>query len=205
MRSTLTGLLSSVLLGLACSCAGDELVGLHITLAEDGSGVLTTRALAELPDPTEVEKRTKGVDYKLRAAVVSSQGTFDDIGQVTLSDGEVEFAPQLNGDRTALRVTIARGPGTRWIEALVPDAAGRQRAAKAYDPSGRTSEIADVLRLEVVTPGAVVTSGVLPTGRGVQPDRDGKRAILLLPVKTALEEGDAFVWDVTWLKGRDRR
>ena len=72
--------------------------------------------------------------------------------------------------------------------------------AKAYDPTGRTDEIGDVLRIEVAAPGPVITSGVLPTGRGVDVDRDGRKAILLLPVATMLEEGDAFIWDISWLR-----
>ena len=41
---------------------------------------------------------------------------------------------------------------------------------------------------------------MLPTGRGVQADRDGSKATLLMPVRTAIESGDAFVWDISWLR-----
>ena len=76
----------------------------------------------------------------------------------------------------------------------------RQLLSKAYDPTGRTKEIGDVLRLEIAAPGNVITSGVLPTGRGVAADRDGNKATLLLPVRTARQEGEAFVWDISWLR-----
>ena len=60
-----------------------------------------------------------------------------------------------------------------------------------------------MIRLEVRAPGRVITSGVLPTGRGVEAERNGDKAILLLPVKTALSDRDGdgdFVWDISWLK-----
>ena len=117
--------------------------------------------------------------------------------------GELGFAPQLDGDRPGLRVTVKRGEGTKWLAELTPDRATRQQLARAYDPTGRTAEIGEVIRLEVRAPGRVITSGVLPTGRGVEAERNGDKAILLLPVKTALSDRDGdgdFVWDISWLK-----
>ena len=55
-------------------------------------------------------------------------------------------------------------------------------------------------RLEVRVPGEVIASGVLPTGRGVEADRDGRKAILLLPTRAVTDDGDDFVWDITWRK-----
>lgn len=193
-------LLSCLLLSCLCACSGGELVGVHVTLDRDGSGTITTRALMPVEKATDAENRAKGVDWTIRAGLVSSQGTFDEVGTVTLGDGEVTFSPQLDGDRPGLRVRITRGPDAKWIDSLVPDQKARQQMAKAYDPSGRTKEIADVLRFEVAAPGDVITSGVLPTGRGVAADRDGKRATLLVPVRTAREAGDAFVWDISWMQ-----
>ncbi|MFT4511730.1 MAG: hypothetical protein ACI91B_000411 [Planctomycetota bacterium] len=195
-----SSILSLLLLTSLCACSGGELVGVHLTLDADGSGTMTTRALMPIAKATDAENRAKGVNWTIRAGLVSSQGTFSEVGTVTLGDGEVTFSPQLDGDRPGLRVNIQRGPGAKWIETLVPDQKTRKEMAKAYDPSGRTKEIADVLRFEVVAPGNVITSGVLPTGRGVQADRDGLKATLLLPARTALEAGDAFVWDISWLR-----
>lgn len=182
------------------ACSGSELVGVHIDLAADGSGTVTLRALGEARDPIPAEARTAGAKWSVRAALVATQGTFDAIGELQLGDGGVRFSPQLDGDRPGLRVHLRRGPGTPWIEALAPDPATRKKLAKAYDPTGRTKEIADVLRLEIATPGSVVTSGVLPTGRGVDVGQEGKRAYLLLPVNTASEAGDDFVWDISWMR-----
>lgn len=198
MRTVLLRL-SLPLLAVAAACSGGEIVGVHVKLAADGSGVVTTRALSTPNLNPAAETRTAGVEWTLRAALISSQGTFRDIAALRLGDGGVTFQPQLGGDRPGLRVQLKRGPGTPWIEALVPDLDTRRRTAKAYDPTGKTSEIADVLRIEIETPGAVLTSGVLPSARGVEAASDGKRAYLLLPVRTALEAGDDFVWDVSWL------
>lgn len=181
------------------ACSGGELVGVHIDLAADGSGTVTLRALGETRDPTPGETRSGGANWTVRAALVASQGTFDAIGDLRLGDGSLRFSPQLDGDRPGLRVHLRRGPGTPWIDALAPDQATRRKLAKAYDPTGRTKEIGDVLRLEIAAPGNIVTSGVLPTGRGVDAGQEGKRAYLLLPVGTASEAGDDFVWDVSWL------
>ncbi|MCB9876184.1 MAG: hypothetical protein H6835_01170 [Planctomycetes bacterium] len=200
LRSPLLTTFAAGLLFALASCSGGELVGVHVRLAADGSGTLTTRALLDDQPAAPAEPRAAGVQWDLRASLVASQGTFTDIGQLKLGDGGVTFTPQLDGERPGLRVTLARGPKTPWIETLVPDQPTRRRLAKAYDPTGRTKEIADVLRIEVQAPGAVITSGVLPNGRGVTADREGDRAFLLLPLRTALEEGDPFVWDISWMK-----
>ena len=195
-----TVLLTALLLATLSACSGGELVGVHIKLASDGSGIVTTRALMQLEQSTDAESRAKGVSWQIRAGLVSSQGTFTQISTVQLGDGEVTFAPQLDSDRPGLRVTIARGPKSKWVTALVPDQAEREKMAQAYDPTGSTKEIGDILRLEVAAPTNVITSGVLPTGRGVEADRDGLKATLLLPVRTALAEGEAFTWDISWLR-----
>ena len=196
-------LLLSVLLANLCACGGDELVGIHLDLAADGAGTVTVRALAPASDLPKAAEAVAGAEWRVQAALTASQGTFTQIAELDLADGGVTFAPQLEGDRPGLRVTLRRGPGASWVSLLAPGSAERKRLARAYDPTGRTTEIGDVVRLEVRAPGRVISSGVLPTGRGVEADRDGDKAILLLPVKTALRatDGDgAFVWDISWLK-----
>ncbi|MGC6488350.1 MAG: hypothetical protein ACON4Z_11940 [Planctomycetota bacterium] len=193
----------SALLSTLCSCGGDELVGLHVDLAADGAGTVTVRALAPVTPAPAAAGGVGGAAWRVHAGLTASQGDFPQIAALDLGDGGVTFAPQLDGDRPGLRVTLRRGPDARWVSLLSPDAARRKQLARAYDPTGRTSEIGDVIRLEVRAPGRVIASGVLPTGRGVEADRDGDKATLLLPVRTALRdpsgEGD-FVWDISWLK-----
>jgi len=189
-----------IVLSALCSCGGGELVGVHVDLAADGSGTLTLRTLSAVEEQPDAAKRTKGAKWNLHAGLISSQGSFAKVGELDLADGDVTFAPQLDSDRPGLRVTLKRGEGTRWVSLLTPDRAARKKLAKAYDPTGRTNEIGDVLRLEIQVPGKVITSGVLPTGRGVEADRDDRKAILLLPVRTVMDKGDDFVWDISWLK-----
>jgi hypothetical protein len=200
MRATYPLLL--LLLTLLMSCSGGELVGIYVEISPDGSGTFTTRALAATTEGNEAEAQTKGVTWNTRATLISSQGSFDQIGEVSLGGDELTFLPQLDGSRPGLRVRLARGADAKWIQALVPAKATRRALARAYDPSGRTKEIGDTLRIEISAPGEIITSGVLPTGRGVSAEREGKKAVLLLPVRTAIEDGEAFSWDLSWLKKR---
>ena len=196
-------LLLIALLTALCSCGGEQLVGLHVDLAADGAGTVTVRALAPAGAPPAAAGSLRGAEWRVHAGLTASQGDFAKIADLDLGDGGVTFAPQLEGDRPGLRVTLRRGPDANWIASLAPDAADRKKLARAYDPTGRTAEIGDVIRLEVRAPGRVITSGVLPTGRGVEAERKGDKAILLLPVKTALSDRDGdgdFVWDISWLK-----
>jgi len=192
-------ILAFLLLPLLVACSGDELIGVHVKLDASGAGTITTRSLVPLSQAADTETAAKGVAWSIRAGLVASQGKFEEISAVTLGDGSVTFAPQLTGDRPGLRVTLQRGPKCKWIADLAPDKDKRAEMAKAYDPRGRTGRIGDVARLELVAPGQVITSGVLPSGRGVDVDRDGKKAVLLLPVAEILEAGDPFIWDISWI------
>src|SRR5690606_38158638 len=98
-------ILSTLLLATLCACSGGELVGVHLKLAADGSGTITTRTLTSEAKATDAETRAKGVNWTIRAALVHSQGSFAKIDAVTLGDDEVSFLPQLDGDRPGLRVT----------------------------------------------------------------------------------------------------
>ena len=99
-----------------------------------------------------------------------------------------------------MRVYVPRGPTAEWVKALVPDRTTRRAMAKVYDPTGKTGEVGDVIRLEIEVPAEVVASSVLPGGRGIEADREGQRAFLLLSATSVTEAGDELVWDVTWLK-----
>ncbi|MGK0300898.1 MAG: hypothetical protein ACI89X_001772, partial [Planctomycetota bacterium] len=82
-----SSILSLLLLTSLCACSGGELVGVHLTLDADGSGTMTTRALMPIAKATDAENRAKGVNWTIRAGLVSSQGTFSEVGTVTLGDG----------------------------------------------------------------------------------------------------------------------
>ncbi len=180
-----------------CSCSGGELVGVHVALQKDGSGTVTMRGLTT-PPASAAEAEAQGVQWSGRAGVTCAQGTFKEVKALKLGDGGIRFDAELGDARPSLRVFLKRGPDTAWVKALVPDVAERRKMAKIYDPSGRTNEIGDTLRIEVSVPGEVFASGVRPAGRGVEAAHEGKRAYLLIPVRSALEAGDEFEWSFSW-------
>lgn len=189
--------LSLLLLPLV-ACSGGELVGIHINLAADGSGKLTTRALSPDRPESSHDLAGAGVQWNGTASLVSRQGTFKAIQDVHLGDDGIRFSKVEHEERPALRVFIPRGPQAQWVKSLVPDQAGRKALAQVYDPTGKTREVGDTLRLEIQVPSDVVTSGVLPAGRGIEATREGRRAVLLIPVRTALENHGDLVWDLSW-------
>ena len=182
---------------LLCSCSGGELVGIHVKLEKDGSGLVTTRALVE-PAPGTAEAQAQGVQWKGHAGLACAQGAFQHIKDLKLGDGGITFQAELGDARPSMRVDLQRGPAAAWVKALVPDLEKRRAMAKIYDPSGRTNEIGDTLRIEVAVPGEVFASGVRPAGRGVEAGHEGKRAFLLIPVRTALEADEPFEWSFSW-------
>lgn len=185
------------LLSLLAACSDTELVGIHIRLDANGSGVLTARSLTEPQEPGAAEARTQGVQWKDRAALSCSQGTFAQLSE--LQFGGIRFMGGMRRDEMPrLRIFVPRGPDVGWARALVPDLEGRRRSAKVYDPSGKTREIASGIRIEVQFPDTVISSGVEPRGRGVEASHERNRAWLIVPVTTALDKSDELVWDVSW-------
>jgi hypothetical protein len=180
------------------ACSGSELVGVHVQLQADGTAVVTTRALVEGPAPSPAEAAAKGVAWAARGALVYSQGTVKDLGQLQFGDESLKFLPRLDGEPKSLRVILQRGPTASWVKALTPALATRQGLAGVYDPSGKAKDFADILRLEVAGPTDVVSSNVLPAARGVAADREGSRAFLLVPANTAMAAGPELIWDITW-------
>lgn len=199
MRSSSIRLLPLLLgLLLLTACSGGELVGIHVNLEKDGSGQFTTRALVAPKGEAASEGRSSGVQWASRAAVVSRQGRFTRIQDVTLGGTGLRFSAVGSEDRPSLRIYVQRAPDAEWVRSLVPDEATRRSLARVYDPTGKTSEIGDTIRLEITLPSDVVTSGVLPGGRGVEAAREGRRAYLLIPVRTALMAEEELVWDISW-------
>ncbi len=184
-----------VLLALV-ACSGSEIVGLHIALQPDGSASITARALTESPTPSPAEVTSKGALWGKRAALVHSQGTVQKLADLRFGDDSLVIKPHLDANKVTVR--IERGATVGWVTALVPDKQTRRDLALVYDPLGKTKEIGDTLRIELVLPATVNGSSVLPTARGVEAGREGNRAFLSIPVETAREKGDALSWDITW-------
>ncbi len=186
-----------VILSLLAGCADSELVGIHITLAKDGSGTLTARALQATATPGPAEAPTKGVSFQVRANLVSSQGTFQSLDSIELGDREVRFV-RTDSEMPGMRVFLRRNKDLAWVKALVPDEATRRSLAKVQDPNSKRNEIADAIRLEVQVPDQVIASGVAPQGRGVEAAHERNRAHLVLPVAAMLVEDEDLVWNVSW-------
>lgn len=182
---------------LLASCSDAELVGVHVALRKDGSGTLTARALQSTTTAGPAESRAKGVEWQARANLVSSQGSFQSLAAVELGDREVRFAPSNDGE-PRLRIFLARNKDLAWVKALVPDEATRKSLAKVHDPNSKQKEIADAIRFEIRLPDQVVSSGVAPTGRGIEAAHEQNRAYLVLPVAAMLAEGDELIWDISW-------
>ena len=133
--------------------------------------------------------------WQARANLSSSQGAFRNLSDVAFGDGELRFLTT-NEDMLHLRVVVKRGRELSWVESLVPDPETRRSLAIVHDPSGKTKEVADIIRIEVQLPEAVVASGVQPAGRGIEAAHERNRAYLLLPVEVLLEPGEDLVWDI---------
>lgn len=184
-------------LTLFAACSDTELVGIHITLQKDGSGVLTARALQATNVPGSAEARVRGVQWQMRANLASSQGAFSSLGQLEFGEDEVRFVAS-NDELPRLRVVLKRKKDLAWVSTLVPDEATRKTLAKVHDPRSKQKEIADSIRLEVEFPDQVVSSGVAPAGRGIEAQHERNRAYLILPVASLLADDEDLVWDVSW-------
>ena len=189
----------ALLLFLITACSDTDLVGLHITLKADGSGTLTARSLKATVGPGPAEAKARGVQWQDRVNLSSSQGDFRSLSDVVFGDGELRFRSSDTAEMPHLRVTIRRGPDLSWGQGLVPtDAETRRKLARVHDPSGKTKEVANTIRIEVQFPEAVVSSGVKPAGRGIEANHERNRAYLLLRVDGLLQAGEVLVWDVSW-------
>ncbi len=184
------------LLPLLAGCSGSEIVGLHIAVQPDGSAAITARALVESPTPSPAEVVGKGVVWGKRAALVYSQGAVTKLADLRFGDDSLQISERIDANKVTVR--LQRSPTAGWVAALVPDKGKRRELALVYDPLGKTKELGDTLRIELVLPGTVNSSSVLPTARGVAADREANRAFLTIPVETARENGEALSWDITW-------
>lgn len=192
-------LLLAVSLASLTACSGSELVGFHVALKGGGAAQITTRALVAEPKPGPAEVMATGVQWgNAHAALVHSQGTVTDLTAVRFGDDSLRFVPKLEGEGPSLRVYLQRGPDKKWLQCLALPKASRTPLAKLYDPTGKTTDFAQTIRLEVEGATAAIASSVHPSARGVEAGREGNRAFLLVPVETAIEAGPELIWQITW-------
>ena len=190
MRGCLSAL-ALCLFGAACSDA--DPIGIHLKLAADGSGLITCRSLQLVGVSGPMEAGSHGVVWNERAQLFASRGLVDNVGDLRLHDVEVKRTAA-----SSLRLSFPRGPEAKWHALLAPPAEGRAAAATALDPARPAASIGETIRIELETPGDVTAVGHAPTARMVKSDKDGKRALLWIPVATARAAGETIVFDVTW-------
>ncbi|MBK7877421.1 MAG: hypothetical protein IPJ77_17070 [Planctomycetes bacterium] len=197
-RHALLLLLSATL--LLPGCDETDAVAVRVHLENDLTGTVTASAL-ELPATGgRVVEAAQGAEWTARVGVVCNTGRFEDLSALKLAD--LTFAGGTNPTGLAYAsVTLPRGEAATWPRTLVPLAPEeRTKAAKAFDPSGKTTEIGATVKLEFTLPSAVVGNGVSGKSRGVRLSADGNVATLLVPIETALTAGDPIVWHMTWQK-----
>lgn len=196
---TLPALIPALLLALfATGCDEDDAVSIRLRVEDDFSGEVRTSSLAMPAAPGAVTREIGGVRWDSEVAVVAAAGTFGSLSELALADLSLQAGRAEDGMRF-LRISIPRGPETRWPAAFVPlDGGQRTRAAAALDPSGRAKDIGANLKLEVDLPDAVVGNGVSNRARGVRAKAEGDVATLLVPLEVGRTPGDAIVWHLTW-------
>ncbi len=140
-----------------------------------------------------MEGGSQGVVWNERAQLFASRGAVAKVGELRLQDMAVE-----SPSKTSLRLSFPRGAEAKWHTLLAPPAEGRAAAATALDPARPAAAIGETIRIEIETPGEVTAVGHAPTARMVKSDKDGKRALLWIPVATARSAGETIVFDITW-------
>lgn len=184
-------ILSCLALSLLCACGSSDVVGMHIELAADGSALVTTRSLLGQKDPGPVEETATGIEWSDRVRLVCSRGRVASLDELVL-DG-IRFDSREGG----LRVTVPCGPDVRWIDRFAPPPEERARAVETFDPRDETPDVGSRLMLEVVVPGEVISTGVLPSF-GARAAHERGMASLELTVASVRERERSVIWDVTW-------
>ncbi len=187
--------LASILLP---GCDETDAAAVRVRLENDLGGTVTASAL-ELPaSGGSVVEKAKGAEWTSRVSVVCNTGRFDDLSKLQLAD--LGFASGTNPNGLAYAsVTLPRGEAAVWPRMLVPlNGEERAKSARAFDPSGKTTEVGATVKLEFTLPASVIGNGLSGKTRGVRLSADGNVATLLVPIDTALTAGDPIVWHMTW-------
>jgi hypothetical protein len=179
-------------------CDETDAVAVRLRLQNDLSGTLTTSTL-ELPaQGGPVVAATQGVEWNARVSVVCNTGTFASLADVKLFD-VVTAGGATPGGMSWASVTIPRGANVAWAKALVPlGPEDRAKSARAFDPSGKTSEVGATIKFEVTLPASAIGNGLKGKVRGVKVSAEGEVATLIVPIEVALTEGDPLIWHLTW-------
>lgn len=182
---------------LFAACSGGDVVVLKVNVNPDFSGTVSVRGMRARPEPATYEAATKGAEWQDRVEAFAVRGTFPALAGLDL--GGITFAPS-KGDNGAksLRVTVLLGEDARWCKATAPAIADQKRVSTVFQADGATGTVGTEATLMIDLPGEVIGVGHAPGVRGVQSSREGKRAMLLLPVKSVLERAGKLTFDITW-------
>ncbi|MEZ5962698.1 MAG: hypothetical protein R3F56_02515 [Planctomycetota bacterium] len=178
---------------LLAACSDADPIGIHVQLQADGSGVVTCRSLQMVDAPGPLETDSGGVQWQQRARLFASRGTFQSVGDIRLAD--IVF--KRTGENS-LRLQLPRGPQATWHALLAPTAEGRDAAASVLDPARPATAVGSTIRIEVQAPDLVTAVGHAPPVRMAKSDKDGRSALLWVPVDAARSAGDPLVFDLTW-------
>ena len=185
---------------LFTSCDESDTIALHLRVNADLSGSLTSTALAPGTSQSRMQEVTEGASWKSRVDLVCSAGDFTSINQLKLADIVLSGGAGTDGF-SFLRVSLPRGEKVRWAEALVPLSKDeRARAALALDPSGKSKDVGETIKIEITLPSDAIGNGVTGKTRGMKASAEGNVATLLVPVDIAKTAGDPIVWHLTWQK-----
>lgn len=202
-RSTLLIVLLAVLTVLFPGCDETDATSIRITLNADGSGTVRTSQLlapesGKATSQSPEGLRSVGIDWNAGAAVRVSTGTFGSIDQLALGGMRCELLASDGGDRT-LRVGLLRGSTARWASGVgIADEQSRRRLAGAIDPEGDSPNLGERVKIVVDLPADAVSSGVSTTMRGMESFIEDDRAVLIVPVSLAVEDGPEIVWFINW-------
>lgn len=178
---------------LLAACSDADPIGIHVRLQVDGSGVVTCRSLQMVDTAGPIEAGSQGVQWKERARLFASRGTFADVSALRLAD----IAFKRTGENS-LRVQLPRGPQAAWHALLAPTPEGRDTAAAVLDPARPATAVGSTIRVEVEAPDLVTAVGHAPVMHMAKSDKDGRSALLWVPVEAARAAGDPIVFDLTW-------
>lgn len=181
-------------------CDETDVVSIRIHLRDDLAGTVTTSALAQPTVEGAIQSQSQGAAWDSRVDVACAAGRFESLSALKLADLAFH-AGEADEGLCFLKLALPRGEKALWPRALVPLSSDeRSRASSAIDPSGKTKNVGSVIKIEIELPKPVVSSGLTGKTRGTKATHEGAVATLVVPLDTALSDGESIVWHLTWQK-----
>jgi hypothetical protein len=198
-RRRLAVQIAALVLGamLPAGCGDSAVAAIRLDLQPDFSGSITASSLLVPEEPGPTEALCTGAQWQERATLYCAHGQFQSVSELAVADIRFEGGTTPAGF-SYLKVTLPRGEAARWLAAMAPAKAERAAVERAFDPRRELGGASEQVAVEVDVPGPIVSNGVTPHARGVATDHTSRRAQLLVPVDRALEQGEPWVWLVTW-------